>query len=78
MKVRSAFGATGWWLIVEMAAGGAIAAVVFMALLFQTSLGNAMPDWLRISAPIGLWVVGVFFIIMHRTPDKKGVEYKVW
>jgi len=78
MKVRSAVGATGCWLIAEIAAGAAVSAIVFMVLLFQTSLGDAMPDWLKFSAPIFLWVVGVVFFIMHRTSDKKGVEYKVW
>jgi len=52
MKVRSATGATFWWQILEVAASGALSAVVLMVLLFQTSLGNSMPDWPKTSAPI--------------------------
>lgn len=78
VNVKSSSGATGWWLILEMAAGGAFSCLVIMALLFETSLGNGMPDWLKLAIPICAWVVGVIFFIMHRTPDKKGVEYKIW
>lgn len=78
MKVKSSSGATGWRLILEMAVGGALPCIVLMLLHFHTSLGDGMPDWLKLLSPIGLWIIGVVFFILHRTPDKKGVEYKVW
>jgi len=78
MKVQSTSGATGWWLIGELATRAAIVNIVFMVLLFETSMGDRMPDWFKVLAPIFVWVVTVGFFIMHRTPDKKGVEYKIW
>lgn len=78
MKVESAKGATGWRLIGELAMKSAVVNAGTMLLFFTTSLGNWMPDWFKISAPICLWIVTMAFFIIHRTPDKKGVEYRIW
>ncbi len=78
MLIKSTNGATGWRLILEIAFGAIVPCLILMAVLFESSIGEYMPNWMRIGAPILIWATGVIFFIAHRTPDKKNVEFKVW
>lgn len=67
----------GWALIVEMLITTTLVACVFLFLMFYSRLGTMFPDFLKLWAPIGVWIVTVAFFLMHRTPDGH-IEIQVW
>lgn len=58
-------------------AGVTASCLVFTWLLFYTSLGERMPEQLKLGAPVLIWVVTVWFLLAHRTPDGTGVDVKL-
>jgi hypothetical protein len=74
MKVRHK---KGWPLVFETMLVGALVNGFFMCLLFNTDMGDGMPEALKLWAPVFLWLTGLAFFFAHRTPDG-GIEYKVW
>jgi hypothetical protein len=67
----------GWPLIIEVLVTTTTVAGVFLLLMFFTKVGTIFPDFLKLWAPIGIWVVTVAFYLMHRTPDGH-IDIKVW
>jgi hypothetical protein len=67
----------GWSLVFETLLVGTLVDGFFMWLLFNTGMGDGMPDALKLWAPIVLWFITLAFFFAHRTPDG-AMEFKVW
>ncbi|UUZ50541.1 hypothetical protein LP420_12425 [Massilia sp. B-10] len=54
-----------------------IHSLLYLSLLFYTPVGNIFPDVVKVPSAIGLWVIGVAFLIAHITPEGE-IKYKIW
>jgi hypothetical protein len=53
--------------------------LVFGLLLFYTPLGGNMPNnAVKVWSMILCWIVTVWFLLAHRTPDHKDVKFRIW
>jgi hypothetical protein len=72
MKART----KGWTLVIEIIATVIFMEAFFIWLLLETSMGDGIPDALKIWGPIAIGLVTLVFLYAHRTPEGS-IEYKV-
>lgn len=59
----------GWPLVFETLISTAAVEALYLWLLFNTRLGDVMPDLFKICAATGIWIITLAFFYSHRTPD---------
>jgi len=64
-------------VLLYVVVGTGIGTLSWIPLLFFTSMGDSWPDWMKLGMPLALWGVAVIFFVLHRTPDKKSIEFRI-
>jgi len=64
-------------VLLYVVVGTGIGCLSWIPVLFFTSMGDSFGEWEKLWVPLILWGVAITFFLLHRSPDKKSIEFRI-